>query len=70
MATVTKKQTKDGKTFYEIRVRLPGGKGTPTTRWYEPVGWSKRAIEKELSRQVGEFETRIRDAVSAGEAGA
>ncbi len=68
MATVTKKQTKDGKTFYEIRVRLPGGKGTPTTRWYEPVGWSKRAIEKELSRQVGEFETRIRDAVSAGEA--
>ena len=68
MASVTKKQTKDGKTFYEIRVRLPGGKGTPTSRWYEPVGWSKRAIEKELSRQVGEFETRVRDAVSAGEA--
>ena len=59
MPSPRKKQTKDGRTFYEIRVSRGRGKSYLSTRWYVPDGWSKRAIEKELAKQAAEFEQRV-----------
>lgn len=58
MASTRLKQTKDGKQFYEIRVRLGRGKPELTTQWYIPEHWSKKAIEKELAKQAAEFERK------------
>lgn len=58
MPSTRLKTTKDGKQYYEIRVKLGRGKPELTTQWYIPDGWSKRAIGKELSRQAAEFERK------------
>ena len=59
MASTRYKETKDGRGFYEIRCRPSRDKGELSTRWYVPDGWSKRAIERELKKQVADFEQRI-----------
>ena len=60
MATSRMKATKNGKQFYEIRVRISREKPEYTTRWYVPDGWSKRAIDRELAKQEAEFERRCK----------
>lgn len=60
MASISKKQTKTGKTFYEIRCHIDRNRPTLTKRWYPPDGWSKRTIDKELSRQAAEFERQCK----------
>lgn len=59
MPSIRTKQTKTGTTFYEIRVSRGRGKSYLTTRWYPPEGWSKRAIDRELTKQAAEFERQV-----------
>lgn len=61
MASTRKRTTKDGQTFYEIRVSRGRGKSYLTTRWYPPDGWSQKAIERALSKEAAEFERRCRE---------
>ena len=56
MASTRKLTTKDGRTFYEIRVSRGRGKSYLTRRWYPPDGWSQRAIDRELAAVAAEFE--------------
>ena len=63
MASVKKMMTKDGKPFYKISVSRGYGVSPYTTRWYVPDGYSQRTIERELRKQVAEFER----ACAAGE---
>lgn len=59
MASTREKITKDGRTFYEIRVRPERGKEL-TRRWYAPDRWSQKAISKEPAKQVAEFERQCK----------
>lgn len=59
MPSIRTKQTKTGTTFYEIRVSRGRGKSYLTTRWYPPEGWSKRAIDRELTKQAAEYERQV-----------
>ena len=68
MASISKKQTKTGKTFYEIRCHIDRNRPTLTKRWYPPEGWSKRAIDKELNRQAAEFERQCKEGMVLGKA--
>ena len=61
MASTRLKETKDGRRFYEIRCRPSRERGEISTRWYVPEGWSSRAIDRELKKQVAAFEQRIAD---------
>ena len=61
MASTRKRTTKDGQTFYEIRVSRGRGKSYLTTRWYPPEGWSQKAIERALAKETAEFERRCRE---------
>ena len=61
MASTRKRTTKDGQTFYEIRVSCGRGKSYLTTRWYPPEGWSQKAIERALAKETAEFERRCRE---------
>ena len=56
MASCRKKTTKDGRSFYEIRVSRGRGKSYLTKRWYVPDGWSRKAIDRELAKVSAEFE--------------
>lgn len=58
MASTKLKTTKDGRRYYEIRVRLSREKPTYTSRWYVPNGWSQKKIERELQKIAAEFELR------------
>lgn len=58
MASTKLKTTKDGKKYYEIRVRLSREKPTYTSRWYVPNGWSQKKIDRELTKISAEFELR------------
>lgn len=60
MASTRLKQTKEGKQYYEIRVRMGRGKAELSTRWYIPDGWCKKSIEKELAKQAAEFERKCK----------
>lgn len=60
MASTTLKTTKDGRKYYEIRVRMGRNKSTLSTRWYVPEGWSQRSIDKELPKQAAEFERKCK----------
>lgn len=64
MPSTRKMTTKSGKVFYEISVSRGRGKSRLTRRWYAPVGWSKKAIERELAAVSAEFERQC----DAGEA--
>lgn len=61
MASHRLKQTKSGKTYYEIIVSRGRGQSQLSMRWYVPDGWAKRSIEKELSKQEAEFERKIKN---------
>lgn len=56
MPSTRKLETKDGRVFYEISVSRGRGKSRLTRRWYPPDGWSRKAIERELSAVAAEFE--------------
>ena len=58
MPSIRKRQTKSGLPFYEIRVSRGRGKSYLSTRWYPPDGWSKKAIDKELTKVAAEFERK------------
>lgn len=64
MASYTARKNKDGKIIsYQIKVsrgrdKLTGKQLTPFTMTYTPTdGWSRKAIERDLIRVMGEFET-------------
>lgn len=60
MASARERFTKDGKRYYEIR-HCPGrGMAQLSTRWYVPDGWSKKTVERELSKQIAEFERKVK----------
>ena len=59
MPSARMKTTKDGRTFYEIRVSRGRGKSYLTKRWYPPEGWSRKAIDKELAAVSAEFERQV-----------
>lgn len=59
MASTRELTSKDGRRFYEIRVRPERGRSL-SRRWYVPDGWSRKAIERELARVAAEFETQVR----------
>ena len=61
MASTRKRTTKDGQTFYEIRVSRGRGKSYLTTRWYPPEGWSQKAIDRALAKETSEFERRCHE---------
>lgn len=56
MASTKLMETKDGRRFFKITVSRGRGQSPYTTRWYWPVGWSKRAAERELAKQAATFE--------------
>lgn len=60
MASTTKKTTKDGREYYEIRCRVSRERPTLTTRWYIPEGWSQKAIDRELVKVSADFERRCK----------
>lgn len=61
MPSIKLKTTKTGTEYYEIRVSLGRGKSQPTTRWYPPEGWSKRALDRELAKVAAEFEAKCKE---------
>ena len=60
MPSTRLKITKDGRKYYEIRVRISRDKPELSTQWYVPEGWSQRAIDKELTSQAAEFERKCK----------
>lgn len=60
MPSTRRKETKDGKVFYEIRVSRGRGKSYLSRRWYVPDGWSKTSIERELRKQASAFEAEVK----------
>lgn len=58
MPSTRKRETKDGRAFYEIIVRRGRDKSALTSRWYAPEGWSQRAIDRELTTVAADFERR------------
>lgn len=58
MPSIREKQTKDGRTFYEIQVSRGRSRSRLTSRWYPPEGWSQKAIDRELAKVAAEFECR------------
>ena len=61
MASTRIRTTKDGQTFYEIRVSRGRGRCYLTTRWYPPAGWSQKAIDRALTKEAAEFERRCHE---------
>lgn len=59
MPSIREKQTKDGRVFFEIQVSRGRSRSRLTTRWYAPVGWSRKAIDRELMKVAAEFERRV-----------
>lgn len=60
MASTRLKETKDGKKYYEIRVRMGRNGQTLSSRWYVPEGWGKKAIDRELAKVSAEFERQCK----------
>ena len=58
MPSIREKQTKDGRTFYEIQVSRGRSRSRLTSRWYPPEGWSQKAIDREVAKVAAEFERR------------
>ena len=68
MASTRKLTTKDGQVFYEIRVSRGRGKSYLTTRWYPPEGWSQKAIDRALAKEMADFERRCHEGEVASRA--
>lgn len=60
MASTRRLTAKDGRDFYEIRVRMGRQGATLSMRWYVPDGWSQKAIDRELARVAADFERRCK----------
>lgn len=60
MPSTRKKETKDGRIYYEITVSRGRGKPRLYSRWYPPDGWSQRAIDRELAKVAAEFERQCK----------
>ena len=60
MPSTRKKTTKDGREYYEIRVRISREAPELTQRWYIPDGWSQKAIDRELAKAAAEFERQCK----------
>lgn len=60
MASKRRLKTKDGRDYYEIRVRMGRQGSTLSMRWYVPDGWSQKAIDRELVKVAAEFERRCK----------
>lgn len=60
MASCTKKATKDGKVFYEIRVRTGREGSTHSKRWFPEDTWSERTIQKNLALVAADFENQVK----------
>ena len=58
MPSTRLRETKAGRTYYEITVSRGRGKAPLTSRWYPPDGWSRKAIERELTKVAAEFERK------------
>ena len=50
--------TKGGQQYFEIIVSRGRGKPQLTTKWYPQAGWSKKTIDRELTKAAAEFERR------------
>lgn len=68
MPSIREKQTKDGRTFYEIQVSRGRSRSRLTSRWYPPEGWSQKAIDRELAKVAAEFERRCDNGEAIGRA--
>ena len=60
MSSISKKETKSGTVFYEIRCHVGRDRPTLTKRWYPPDGWSQKSIDRELNKVAGEFERQCK----------
>lgn len=61
MPYIREKKTKDGRRFYEIEISRGRAKKPITRRWYVPDGWSKKTIERELTKYAAELERQVAD---------
>ena len=60
MASTRELFTKDGQRYYEIIVSMGRGKPQLTSKWYPQDGWSKRTIDRELTKAAADFERRCK----------
>ncbi len=60
MPSIRKRETKSGQIFYEITVSRGRSQSRLYSRWYVPDGWSKKAIDRELTRVAAEFERQCK----------
>ena len=60
MASTSRMTTKDGRDYYNIRVRMGRQGATLSMRWYVPDGWSQKAIDRELAKVAADFERRCK----------
>ena len=58
MPSIRQLKNKSGDIFYEIRVSRGRDKAPLSMRWYAPDGWSKKAIDRELTKVAAEFERK------------
>ena len=61
MASTRKQTIKDEQVFYEIRVSRGRGKSYLFTRWYPSEGWSQKAIDRALAKEMADFERRCHE---------
>lgn len=60
MASTKLMETKDGRKYYRIQVRMGRGSSPMETRWYIPDGWSAKSIERGLIKASQEFESKVK----------
>ncbi len=60
MASTREIYNKDGRLGYEIRCRPGRDRPECTTRWYPTVGWSDKAIQRELKKVAAKFERDVK----------
>ncbi|MBR1585172.1 MAG: site-specific integrase [Clostridia bacterium] len=60
MASTRERFTKDGKRYFEIRVRRGRGSPALSENWYVPDGWSEKVIQRELTKVASEFERKVK----------
>ena len=61
MATAKRKVKKNGQVYYEIRSHVSRDRPTLTMRWNVPEKWSQTAIDRELKKQMAEFDRKVRE---------
>lgn len=61
MASYTKGITKDGKTYFTIRVSRGRGKTAYSERWYPSPEWSSRTVDRKLAAACADFEQRCKN---------